>query len=163
DDLCKAYRAGLNLEGVHPLPAVGALILDFLCLHPFREGNGRLSRLLALLCLYQHGFEIGQCISLERLIEDSCDDYYKATRESREGSREGKQDLVPWLHYFFDLLRRAYAEFERRLRQLSSPRGAMTVLVETAVDSLPEEFTVSELERTCPGISHGMICHVLDG
>jgi Fic family protein len=162
DDLCNSYSVGMNQQAVHPLPAVGAFVFDFLCLQPFREGNGRLSRLLALLCLYQHGFEIGQCISLEHLIEDSRDDYYKALRESREGSRGSKHDVVPWLHYFFGLLRRAYAEFERRLRQLTSPRGAMTVLVETAVDSLPEEFTVSELGRTCPGVSHGMICHVLN-
>ncbi len=161
DELCKSYSAVLNQQEVHQLLAVGALVFDFLCLHPFRDGNGRVSRLLALLCLYQHGFEIGHCISLEHLIEDSRADYYVALRKSSEGWREGKHDLVPWLHYFFGVLRRAYAEFERRVHEALSPRGGMTVLVETAVDGLPGEFTVSELERTCPGVSHGMICHVL--
>lgn len=161
DELCKSYNAVLNQQDVHPLLAVGALVFDFLCLHAFRDGNGRVSRLLAVLCLYQNGFEIGRCISLEHLIEDSRDDYYMALRKSCEGWRESKHDLVPWLHYFFGVLRRAYAEFERRVREAMSPRGAMTVLVETAVDGLAGEFTVSELERTCPGVSHGMICHVL--
>jgi len=161
DELCKSYNAVLSRQEVYPLLAVGALVLDFLCLHPFRDGNGRVSRLLALLCLYQNGFEIGRCISLEHLMENSRADYYVALRKSREGWREGKHDLVPWLQYFFGVLRLAYAEFERRVREAMSPRGAMTVLVETAVDGLPVEFTVSELERTCPGVSHGMICHVL--
>jgi Fic family protein len=151
----------LNQQEVHPLLAVGALVFDFLCLHPFRRANGRVARLLGLLCLYQHGFEIGKCISLEDLIEDSRDDYYMALRKSCKGWRESKHDLVPWLTYFFGVLRRAYGEFERRVREAMSPRGAMTVLVETAVDGLSGEFTVSELERICPGVSHGMICHVL--
>jgi Fic family protein len=161
DELCKSYNAALNQQEVHPLLAVGALVFDFLCLHPFRDGNGRVSRLLALLCLYQNGFEVGRCISLEHLIEKSRDDCYVALRKSCEGWREGKHDLVPWLHYFFAVLRRAYAEFERRVHEAMSPRGAMTVLVETAIDGLPGEFAVLEVERTCPGVSHGMICHVL--
>jgi Fic family protein len=161
DELFNSYNAVVNQQDVHPLLAVGALVFDFLCLRPFRDGNGRVSRLLAILCLYQNGFEIGRCISLEHLIEKSRDDYHVALRESCKGWREGKHDLVPWLHYFFGVLRRAYAEFERRVREAMSPRGALTVLVETAVDGLPGEFTVLEVERTCPGVSHGMICHVL--
>lgn len=161
DQLCNSYTAELNQQELHPLLAVGALVFEFLCLQPFREGNGRVSRLLAILCLYHHGFMIGQCVSLEHLIEDSRGDYYMALRKSCGGWREGKHDVVPWLSYFFGVLRRAYAEFERRVHEALSPRGGMTMLVETAVDGLPGEFTVSELERTCPGVSHGMICHVL--
>jgi hypothetical protein len=118
--------------------------------------------LLSLLCLYQHGFEIGKSISLERLIEDSRADYQAATQKSSEGWSDNRHDLIPWLNYFFGVLRRAYAQFERRAREAMSPRGAITVLVETAVDGLPSEFTVSELKRICPGVSHGMICHVLE-
>ncbi len=161
DELCVSYGAVLNQEEVHPLPVVAGLVFDFLCLHPFREGNGRLSRLLTILCLYQHGFEIGRCISLEHLIGDSRDDYDEALRKSCEGWHECKHDLIPWLHYFFGVLRRAYHEFERRVRETMSPRGAMTVLVETAVDGLPGEFTAAELERSCPGVSHGMVYFVL--
>ena len=105
--------------------------------------------LLTLLCLYQHGFEIGRWISLEHLIEVSRDDYYVALRESSRGWHDGRDDPIPWLTYYCSLLRRAYGEFERRAREAMSPRGAMTVLIETAVDSLPGEFTVSELERAC--------------
>jgi Fic family protein len=78
DELCKTYNAVLNQQDVHPLLAVGALVFDFLCLRPFRDGNGRVSRLLALLRHYQNGFEVGRCISLEHLIEKSRDDYYVA-------------------------------------------------------------------------------------
>jgi Fic family protein len=161
NELCVSYGAVLNQQEVHPLLAVAGLVFDFVCLRPFCNGNGRISRLLMLLCLYQQGFEIGRWISLERFIEDSRDDYYEALCKSCEGWQDCEHDLIPWLCYFFGVLRRAYAEFERRVREAMSPRGAMTVLVETAVDGLPGEFTVSELERTCPGVSHGMICHVL--
>ena len=162
DELCESYNAALSRQELHPLLIIGAFVFDLLCLHPFCKGNGRISRLLGLLCLYQHRFEIGRCISLEHLIEESREDYYNALRKSWEGWSESKHDVRPWLSYFLGMLQRAYGEFERRVREAMSPRGAMTILVETAIDYLPAEFRVTELERACPGVSHGMICRVLD-
>ena len=140
---------------------VAALVSDFLCIHPFRDGNGRISRLLTLLGLYQHGFEVGLFISLERLVEESRDDYYEALHKSSEGWPEGKHDLIPWLNYFLGVLRRGYVEFEQRAGEVKSPRGAKTVLVETAVDAFPGEFTLGELERACPGVRRDMVRRVL--
>jgi hypothetical protein len=139
---------------------VAALVFDFLCIHPFRDGNGRISRLLTLLGLYQFGYEVGRLISLERLVEESRDDYDDALRKSSEGWQEGKHDLIPWLNYFLSVLRRAYREFEQRADEVKSPRGAKTVLVETAIDSFPGEFTLGGV-GTClpwrePG--HGSPC-----
>jgi Fic family protein len=161
EELCLSYRAALNQQEVQPLVSVAALVFDFLCIHPFRDGNGRISRLLTLLGLYQHGYEVGRFISLERLVEESRDDYYEALRKSSEGWHEGKHDLVPWLNYFLGVLRRAYREFEQRAGEVKSPRGAKTILVETAIDGFPGEFTLAELERACPGVSRDMVRRVL--
>jgi len=161
EELCLSYRASLNQQEVQPLVSVAALVFDFLCIHPFRDGNGRISRLLTLLGLYQHGYEVGRFISLERLVEESRDDYYEALRKSSEGWHEGKHDLIPWLNYFLGVLRRAYHEFERRAGEVKSPRGAKTVLVETAIEGFAGEFTLAELERACPGVSRDMVRLVL--
>jgi len=113
DELCLLYRHALNQSLAPPLVAVAALVLDFLCIHPFRDGNGRISRLLTLLALYQHGFEVGRYISLERLVEESRVDYYEVLRLSSEGWHEGQHDLIPWLSYFLAVLKRAYRELEK--------------------------------------------------
>lgn len=161
EELCLSYRASLNQQQVQPLVGVAALVFDFLCIHPFRDGNGRISRLLTLLGLYHFGYEVGRFISLERLVEESRDDYYEALRNSSEGWHQGEHDLIPWVNYFLSVLRRAYREFEQRADQVKSPRGAKTVLVETAIDAFVGEFTLGELERACPGVSRDMVRRVL--
>jgi len=130
-------------------------------IHPFRDGNGRVSRLLTLLVLYQHGYEVGRYINLERLMEESREDYYEVLRRSSEHWHEGRHDLLPWLNYFLAILRRAYREFEDRVGQVKTPRGTKTGLVETAVEAFPGEFTLSDLERACPGVSRDMVRRVL--
>src|SRR6185436_19767374 len=92
-----------------PLVALAALVFDFLCIHPFRDGNGRVSRLLTLLGSYQLGFEVGRYISLERIVEDSRDEYYDALHRSSNGWHEGCHDLLPWLNFFLAMFRQAYA------------------------------------------------------
>lgn len=161
DELCLSYRHTVTQGQVLPLVAVGALVFDFLCVHPFRDGNGRVSRLLTLLALYQHGYEVGRYISLERLIEETRADYYAVLQQSSAGWHEGRHDLFPWLNYFLTILRRAYREFEERVGQVKSPRGAKTALVEAAIDGFPGQFTLGELERMCPGVSRDMIRRVL--
>ena len=104
---------------------------------------------------------MGRFISLERLVEESREDYYEALRKSSEGWHEGKHDLIPWLNYFLGVLRRAYHEFEQRAGAVKPPRGAKTALVETAIDAFPGEFTLADLERACPGVSRDMVRRVL--
>jgi len=89
--------------------------VDFLCIHPFRDGNGRVSRLLTLLALYQHGYEVGRYISLERLVEETRDDYYDVLQRSSTGWHDGRHDLFPWLNYLLTIVRGAYREFEERI------------------------------------------------
>src|SRR5262249_35505934 len=112
--LCPAYRHVLNQGQVPPPLADASLVLDFLCIHPFRDGNGRVSRLLTHLILCQHDYEVGRYISLERLIEETRADYYDVLHRSSESWHEGRHDLLPWLNYFLAILRRAYVELETR-------------------------------------------------
>ena len=161
EELCTLYREELKDREVHSLLAVAALMLDFHCIRPFREGNGRILRLLVLATLYQQGYEVARYISLERLFEISHDEYFEALRRSSEGWHGGKHDPIPWLDYFFSVLRRGYLEFERRASEPRSNRLKKLPLVEAAIDILPCEFTFSDLERTCPGASRETISRVV--
>lgn len=160
-ELSALYRHAVEQEQIPPLIALGALVLDFLCIHPFRDGNGCVSRLLTLLALYHHGYEVGRYVSLEGLVKTSKEDYYECLYRSWQRWHEGRHDLTPWLNFFLGVLRRAYAELERRAAEMRSPRGAKTRLVEEAIASTPGEFGVAELERLCPGVSRHMIRLVL--
>lgn len=113
EELCLLYRHAVNQSLAPPLVAVAALILDFLCIHPFRDGNGRISRLLTLLALYQYGYEVGRYVSLERIVEESQADYYEVLRVSSQGWHEGRHNPLPWLNYFLTTLKRAYRELEK--------------------------------------------------
>jgi Fic family protein len=160
-ELCLAYRHVVDQRLVQPLVAAAAFVLDFLCTHPFRDGNGRVSRLITLITLYHQGIEVGRYISLERTIEESREDYYEALRQSSQGWHEGRHDIVPWLNYILSVVRRAYKEFEERAGQVRSPRGAKRELVELAISNRGGSFTLVELERLCPGVSRDMIRRVL--
>jgi Fic family protein len=144
-----------------PLVAIAALVLDFLCIHPFRDGNGRVSRLLTLLALYQHGYEVGRYISLERLVEESREEYYDVLQRSSQRWHENQHDLLPWLNYLLAIVKRAYREFESRVGQIQSPKGAKTALVEATIRELPGTFTLTDLERASPGVSRDTIRQVL--
>lgn len=161
EELCLVYRHALDQEQTPALLAIAGVVFDFLCIHPFRDGNGRVSRLLTLLTLYQQGYEVGRYVSLEQLVEETREDYYEVLRQSSERWHEGRHDLLPWLNYFLAVLRRAYREFEERAGQVKSPRGAKTALVEATVEGFPGEFTLSDLERGCPGVSRDMVRRVL--
>lgn len=161
EQLCLGYRHASDQDLLPPLLAIANLVFDFLCIHPFRDGNGRVSRLLTLLLLYQHGFRVGRYISLERLVEDSRESYYEALKRSSEGWHEGQHDLVPWWAYFLGIVRSAYREFEERVGAVRAPRGAKTETVRRAILAFPGEFAISDVERACPGVSRDMIRLVL--
>jgi Fic family protein len=160
-ELCLSYRHTLDQRRAHPLVAVAALVLDFLCIHPFRDGNGRVGRLLFLLACYRQGLEVGRYISLERLVEESREDYYEDLRLSSQHWHEGRHDLLPWLNYVLAILRRAYFEFEQRAGQVKSQRGAKTELIESAVRSQVGPFSLSAIQGLCPGVSRDMVRRVL--
>lgn len=161
DELIELWHMCFEERWVHPLVGLAAFNLDFLCIHPFRDGNGRVSRLLFLLQCYHLGFEVGRFVSLERLIEQNKDGYYEALERSSLGWHDGRND--PWLYvnYLLYKLKMAYKEFEERVGASASPRGAKTELIKKAVSANAGEFTLADIERACPGVSRDMIRRVL--
>ena len=160
--LCLAYENSVTQLKYLDMYAVVCLILDFLCIHPFRDGNGRVSRLLTLLALYQHGFQVGKFISLERIIEQSKETYYESLNKSSQRWHQGKHDCFPWFNYFLGTVLSAYKEFEERAGNLKPARGVKTEIVEAAVNKQFGEFSISDIERACPNVSRPMIRVVLE-
>jgi Fic family protein len=159
--LVDLWPRALRERWVHPLIALAAFNLDFLCIHPFRDGNGRVSRLLLLLQAYHLSFEVGRYISIERLIEENKERYYETLEQSSQGWHDAKHDPWPYVNYLLYILKSAYKEFEERVGQVKSPRGAKTEFVTMAINRFPGEFTLSDLERACPGVSRDMVRRVL--
>lgn len=161
NDLVAGYRSVAAGGQVDSLIAVPAFVLDFLCVHPFSDGNGRMSRILNLMLLYQAGYGVGRYISLEKVIEDSKETYYEALEASSRGWYEGRHDLVPWLQYSHGVLIAAYLEFEHRVGQMGTGRGAKREMVIDCIRHLPATFRYADVERACPGVSRPTIVRVL--
>jgi Fic family protein len=142
---------------VPPLIVWAACNLDLLCIHPFRDGNGRVSRLLLLLHLYHLGFTAGRYVSLERLIEQSKDRYYETLRQSSQGWHEGRHTPWPYINYLLYTLKELYAEFERRVGQMKAPRGEKAGAVIDAVDRQTGPFRLADIEQACPGVGREWI------
>lgn len=155
------YRRGLRERWVHPLILLAGLNLDFLCIHPFRDGNGRVSRLLLLLTCYQQGYEVGRYVSLERIIEQNKDRYYETLEQSGHGWHEGKHNPWPYVNYLLFVIKTAYQEFEDRLGKGNPPRGEKSALVRHAIAAKTQPFRIADLQQDCPGVSTDMIRHVL--
>jgi Fic family protein len=162
-ELISLWTDASEQRRLHPLIAVAAFNLDFLCVHPFRDGNGRVSRLLLLLQCYHLGFDVGRYISIERIIEQNKDRYYETLEQSCQGWHDGKHDPWPYLGYLLYILKAAYREFEDRLGQVKAPRGEKSEAVVTAINRAAGDFSVADLQRECPGVSVDMIRHVLKG
>ncbi|MDO8847209.1 MAG: Fic family protein [Coriobacteriia bacterium] len=160
-ELVDGYQRVSAQGTVDPLISVPAFVFDFLCIHPFADGNGRLSRILSLLMLHQTGFEVGRYISLERIIEDTKDTYYESLEASSAGWHEGEHDLLPWLQYSHGVLLAAYLEFEERVGRVGTGRGAKRQMVIDCIRHMPETFRYADVERACPGVSRPTIVRVL--
>ncbi len=161
DRLAESYGHAVDSPSVEPLILVPAAVFDFLCIHPFSDGNGRTARLLTLMLLYHFDYEVGRYISLERIFEESKETYYETLEASSQGWHEGHHDIRPWMSYFWGVMLRAYGEFEERVGQISTGRGAKTAHIRRVVDRRVEPFSISEIEAECPGISRDMIRVVL--
>ena len=154
DRLVRLFNEALAEGKTDPLLLTASFVVDFECIHPFTDGNGRIGRLLTLLLLYQSGYEVGRYISLERIVEESKETYYEALLQGSRGWHEGEHDLRPWWEYFLGMLTAAYKEFEGRVGTLTSARGAKREMVQNAVRRLPERFRLGDLQRACPGVSY---------
>jgi Fic family protein len=153
------YAIGESFPNLLMLPL---FILDFLCIHPFNDGNGRVSRLLTLLLAYQEGYEVGRYISLERVTEDTKEGYYRTLQTSSQGWHEGTHDVYPWVEYFLTVLLRAYQEFEERVEKIRDGRGSKTQLIKNVILRKNVPFTFGELRRECPEVSPDWIKVVLN-
>lgn len=162
DRLVSMFHRALDERKVDPILLIASFILDFECIHPFMDGNGRVGRLLTLLLLYQAGYEVGRYISLERIVEESKETYYEALLESSKGWHEGRHDLRPWWNYFLGMLTAASKEFESRAGNMASARGAKRQMVQDAVRRLPDRFKFEDVRRACPGVSYPTLKRALE-
>ena len=157
----EAYDNTLLDRRIPPLVAVAAFNLDFLCIHPFRDGNGRVSRLLLLLMLYRLGYEAGRYVSVERMIELSKDRYYEALERSSVGWHEGRQNVWPYVNYLLYTIGEVYEEFENRFASVGVKRGEKSRSVIAVLNETEGKFTVRDIEWKCPGVSRETIKAVL--
>jgi Fic family protein len=160
-ELIMLWKKGLAEQKVHPLILSAAFNLDFLCIHPFRDGNGRVSRLLFLLHCYHMGYEVGRYISLERIIEENKERYYETLDQSSQGWHEGNHNPWPYIIYFLYILKTAFKEFESRLERTRSPRGEKTLVIVQAINRVSGAFRVADIQKQCPGVSIDMIRGIL--
>lgn len=160
-EMIELWQRGMRERWVHPLVLAAALNLDFLCIHPFRDGNGRVSRLLFLLACYHCGIEAGRYISLERLIEQNKERYYEVLEQSSQRWHEGKHDPWPAMNFLLFVLTQACKEFEQRVGQLKSPRGEKTQAVLAAIARQLGTFRVADLQTECPGVGLDLIRQIL--
>ena len=160
-DLHGDFHGAIQNGTWDPLLLIPFYVLDFLCIHPFTDGNGRMARLLTLLALYHQGYEVGRYISLERIIEKTKESYYDTLLLSSQGWHDGKHDVWPWTEYFLGTLLAAYSEFEDRFGRISSGRGSKTDTVKNAISAFMGDFTIQDLEKACPMVSRDMIRRIL--
>lgn len=164
-DLIADWHRCQEERWVPPLIALAAFNLDFLCVHPFRDGNGRVSRLLWLLQSYQAGYEVGRYISVERLIEENKERYYETLARSSEHWHEGRHDPWPYINFILSIMKTAYRDLVERVGEVRAPRGEKRERVVQGIGQLLAQsatgFTLSELEQACPGVSRDMVRRVL--
>ena len=161
DELVDGYRSAVDSADHDPLCLIPLGILDFLCVHPFADGNGRVARLLTMLLLYHFDYRVGRYISLERIFEDSKETYYETLERSSVAWHENAHDPHPWMNYFWGVLLRAYEEFEQRVGRISRGKGSKSQQVRKAILARVLPFSISELEKDCPGVSRDTIRQVL--
>jgi len=160
EELCDYLNRVMKEETIEPLILIGAFVLDFLSVHPFNDGNGRMARLLTLLLLYKYDYKVGRYISLEKIIEESKSNYYEALKKSSEGWHEGNHNLFIWLDYFLGILLAAYKEFEDRVGLVRNKRGNKSYRVEQAIKSTLGTFEKEDIRNACPDVSESTINRV---
>ncbi len=153
DRLCAAYDEALREPTVDPLLLLPMFILDFLCIHPFNDGNGRMSRLLTLLLLYRAGYDVGKYISIERLIETSKETYYEVLLESSDGWHEENNDYAPFARYMLGVVVAAYREFDQRAQMLTDPNLSKPDRVRELIKDTLGTVTKAQIMEKCPDVA----------
>ena len=153
DNLCAALTDALGDPELDPLLLIPMFILDFLCIHPFNDGNGRMSRLLTLLLLYRSGYLVGKYISIEKLIADTKESYYEALQDSSAGWHEGENDYLPFVRYLLGVIVAAYRDFADRVDVLITRGLSKPNRVRELIRTTTGRITKAEIMRQCPDIS----------
>lgn len=152
DRICEEYNRVIGNNELEPLIAIPVFIHDFLCIHPFNDGNGRMSRLLTTLLLYRNRFYVGKYISLEAKINKNKDLYYEALSQSQQGWHEGNDDPVPFIKYLLGTILAAYKDFEERVEIVEVKRSALE-MVQMASRQRIGRFTKQDIMELCPSLS----------
>lgn len=156
DKICEEYNRVIGNMELEPLIAIPIFIHDFLCIHPFNDGNGRMSRLLTTLLLYRSGFYVGKYISLEAKIAKNEDLYYNALAESQIGWHEGTEDVVPFIKYILGTILAAYKDFEDRMELVETKLPAIE-MVKRASENKIGRFNKQDIRELCPMLSDSSI------
>lgn len=156
DRICEEYNRVIGNLEVEPLIIIPIFIHDFLCIHPFNDGNGRMSRLLTTLLLYQNDFYIGKYISLEAKISKNKDLYYSVLSQSQAGWHEGKEDAVPFIKYILGTILASYKDFEERTSLVQEKLPALE-MVRMASKSKIGRFNKQDIRELCPTLSDSSI------
>ena len=146
----------MDMGEIEPLLLIANFIKDFLCIHPFNDGNGRMSRLLTTLLLYRSGFVVGKYISLEKKIEKTKDTYYDVLEASSENWNDGTNDNTPFVKYLLGIILAAYREFEERLNLIDDTVSAAEA-VENVIRKRLGKFTKSDIQEECPAFARQTI------
>lgn len=153
DILCDAFDTALATEQIDSLLLIPMFVLDFLCVHPFNDGNGRMSRLLTLLLMHRSGYIVGKYISIEKLIEKTKEEYYESLQQSSFGWYEEQNDYEPFVHYMLGIIVAAYREFSSRVRLLTTEKMSKPERVREIIRGTVGTITKSEILERCPDIS----------
>ena len=152
DKICEEYNRVIGNMEVEPLIAIPVFIHDFLCIHPFNDGNGRMSRLLTTLLLYRNGFYVGKYISLEAKIAKNKDLYYDTLGRAQIGWHEGKEDVVPFIKYLLGTVLAAYRDFADRFALVEIKLPALETVRRAALNKIGR-FTKQDIRELCPSLS----------
>lgn len=163
EKICNSFNETLALEIVDPLILIPSFICDFLCIHPFNDGNGRMSRLLTLLLLYKCGYEVGKYISIEKQIEKSKDAYYDVLQEIDYGWHEEENDTTPFIKYMLQMILASYIEFEDRVRIMDDTgvKSSSYDIVKAYIANKLGKFTASDILANCPGVGRSSVFNAL--
>lgn len=152
DRICEEYNKVIGNFELEPLLAIPIFIHDFLCIHPFNDGNGRMSRLLTTLLLYRNGFYVGKYISLEAKIAKNKDLYYDALNKAQHGWHDGTEDAIPFVKYILSIILAAYKDFEDRFSIVEKKLPAIE-MVRKATQNKIGRFTKQDIRELCPSLS----------
>ena len=161
-NLCDEYELAISDAEMDPLVLIPIFVLDFLCIHPFNDGNGRMSRLLTLLLLYRAGYNVGKYISIEKLISDSKETYYEVLQESSYNWHENKNDYAPFVRYMLGIIVAAYRDFSARVEILANKKLSKPDRVRAIIKDHLGQITKSEIMEKCPDISQVTVQRALN-